>query len=198
MDIDTFKRAKIYTIRSHKTNLVYVGSTIEPYLSSRMRGHRKGYKRFKRGVVTYCSSFDIFEIDKDCYIELHEMYPCESKLELRKREGEIIRSLDCVNRAIAGRTRKEYREDNKERIREKDRQYRQNNKEKDKARKQKWKEDNPEYFKKYHKQYHQNNKQKIKARQSKSYQCECGNTITWGSKSRHFRTKKHQAFINNQ
>jgi hypothetical protein len=37
-------------------------------------------------------------------------------MELDKREGEYIRNNNCINRCIAGRTQKEYYEENKEKI----------------------------------------------------------------------------------
>ena len=46
------------------------------------------------------------------YIELFENFPCNSKEELNKREGEIIREIGTVNKTIAGRTHKEYYETN--------------------------------------------------------------------------------------
>jgi len=60
----------------------------------------------------------------DAYIELIENFPCENKEQLNKREGEIIRSMDCVNKRIAGRTMPEYRKDTKDRILEKQREWR--------------------------------------------------------------------------
>jgi hypothetical protein len=36
-----------------------------------------------------------------------ENYPCHSSEELRRREGEIIRATDCINKNVAGRTPKE-------------------------------------------------------------------------------------------
>ena len=48
-------------------------------------------------------------------MELYEEYPCDNVEQLRRREGEIIRELKPVlNKQIAGRTEKEWREDNKE------------------------------------------------------------------------------------
>jgi aspartate carbamoyltransferase regulatory subunit len=36
----------------------------------------------------------------DAYIELIEYFQCDTKEELSKREGEIMRSMDCVNKCI--------------------------------------------------------------------------------------------------
>jgi hypothetical protein len=50
-------------------------------------------------------------------IELIETYSCNSKDELRAREGYWIKSLGAgLNRVIAGRTKKQYAIDNKDRI----------------------------------------------------------------------------------
>ena len=45
----------------------------------------------------------------DFYIELYENYPCNSKEELNKREGEVIREIGTLNSNIAGRTKEEYK-----------------------------------------------------------------------------------------
>ena len=55
----------------------------------------------------------------DAYIELIEECPCNDKNELNRREGQMIREMNCVNKRIEGRTGKEYREDNKEYIKQK-------------------------------------------------------------------------------
>jgi hypothetical protein len=53
------------------------------------------------------------------YIELYENFPCDNKEQLNKREGEIIREIATLSKNIAGRTIKEYYEQNKENILEK-------------------------------------------------------------------------------
>lgn len=47
-------------------------------------------------------------------IELVENYSCNSRSQLSKREGEIIRSTECVNKRIEGRTTSEYIKDTTE------------------------------------------------------------------------------------
>ena len=58
------------------------------------------------------------------YIELYENYPCNSKEELLKKEGEVIRLIGSLNSRIAGRTEKEYKKDNAEKNKEYQKQYR--------------------------------------------------------------------------
>jgi hypothetical protein len=77
------------------------------------------------------TSYKILEFGDD-YIELLEAYQCNSKIELHKREGELIRQYKdiCVNRCIAGRTKKQFYEDNKEKLQKQQKEYREENKEK--------------------------------------------------------------------
>jgi hypothetical protein len=56
----------------------------------------------------------------------------------------------------------EYRQNNKEKIKEYYKKYCQNNKEKIKEGLKKYRQNNKKYFKEYHKKYCQNNKEKIK------------------------------------
>ena len=103
-----YKNAKIYTVRSHQTDLVYVGSTCSP-LHKRLCQHKKPSTKYS---VKELTQFD------DVYIELYEEFPCANIQQLRKREGEVIRSMDCVNKIIAGRSSKGWAEDNKEHVQE--------------------------------------------------------------------------------
>ena len=51
-----------------------------------------------------------------------EHYSCNTQEELRRREGQIIREYQPdLNKQVAGRTQKEYRSDNNEEIKQKDR-----------------------------------------------------------------------------
>ena len=119
-----YQNGKIYTIRCRSDeNLIYVGSTSQT-LSQRMTLHRSCCKRGDG-----CSLYDyIIDNDwSDFYIELYEKYPCNDKAELCKREGEIIRQIGTLNKCIAGRTKKEWYEDNADKIKENKKEYRQEN-----------------------------------------------------------------------
>ena len=91
-----YANSKLYTIRSYsRPDLVYVGSTTQP-LYKRFGTHKSTYKRWKRGHTAYTSSFEVIDIG-DSYIELLKAAPCSSKEELTRFEGDMIRSMDCVN-----------------------------------------------------------------------------------------------------
>ena len=103
-----YKQGKIYAVRSHHTDDVYIGSTIQT-LSKRMAHHRCRFKT--NDSFTSCSS--ILK-HKDAYIELVEDFPCDNIDQLRKREGETIRNtLKCVNMRIAGQSKQDYRDSHK-------------------------------------------------------------------------------------
>jgi hypothetical protein len=113
-----YQKGKIYIIRSHNTDLVYIGSTCEKYLSNRLGGHRTKYNRFLNGKYKYKpTTFEILKLG-DYYIELIEKYPCNSKEELCRREGQIQREINCVNKRIENRTKKEWVENHKEQIKQ--------------------------------------------------------------------------------
>jgi hypothetical protein len=81
-----------------------------------MNEHRKAYRLFKDGKSKKVYVYDLFDEFgiENCKIELIELYPCNSKMELRRREGHHQQLIDCVNRNVAGRTRKEYYADNRD------------------------------------------------------------------------------------
>ena len=122
-----YQQGKIYTIRCRSDDtFIYVGSTTQS-LAKRWGGHKKISKtEINKNRLIYTT---INEDWNNWYIELYELYPCNSKEELCRKEGEIIRLIGNLNVKIEGRTHKEYRENNKDKIKE----YRESNKDKMKA-----------------------------------------------------------------
>jgi hypothetical protein len=116
-----YNQGKIYAIRSYLTDKIYIGSTCD-LLHKRLYGHKKDNERDR---VT--KSKEIIDLG-DAYIELIENYPCKDRNELVAREGHHIRSNNCVNKKVEGRTRKEiqkaYNDANKEKRKELNKQYR--------------------------------------------------------------------------
>jgi hypothetical protein len=87
---------------------------------------------------------------EDWYIELYEEFSCENKEQLNKREGQIIREIGTLNKVIAGRTKVEYREDDRDIINEKKKEYNKIHKDKGKA----YREDHKDKIKEYNKEYY--------------------------------------------
>ncbi len=152
---------KIYTIRCrYDDNLIYVGSTVEKKLCDRMSKHRGQSKQDK------CINKPLYkEVNKtnwdNWFMELYEDYPCESKEQLNRREGEVIREIGTLNKVIAGRSPKEYHRENAEKIHEKK------------------------------KQYYRDNAERRNAYKREKITCECGSTIVRGGFASHKRTNKH-------
>jgi hypothetical protein len=199
-----YGNGKIYSIRSNRTDDVYIGSTTQP-LHKRLYSHRSHYKYWKNGKVKYMTSFKILEYD-DAYIELVEEFPCKNKMELNRREGQLIRENEnAVNKLIAGRTRKEYREDNKDKMSK----YREDNRDKINEKQREYIEENRDEINEKNREYYQDNKDEIKERRRQRYQenkdklnekfdCVCGGKYTHNNKSRHLKSKKHQLYIEKQ
>ena len=164
-----YSKGKQYSLRSHQTPDIYIGSTIQS-LSVRFGGHKRHYKNFLKGSHHYITSFEIIKFD-DCYIELIENYPCESKEELDRREGKLIREMDCVNKNIAGRTSKEYYIDNKEKILEYLKGYREDNKEELKEKEKKYRKEHKEEMRERCRKYYGENKEELKLKM-KEYRVE--------------------------
>lgn len=124
-----YKNGKIYVIKSKETEEVYIGSTCAN-LMKRFSSHNSDYKRSILGVKFRNSCSGKILKYADAFIELIENFPCDTKKELLDREGHFIRTTpNCINTQIQGRTMKEYREDNDEKLKEQGKEYRIKNKE---------------------------------------------------------------------
>lgn len=222
-----YQKAKIYKILNSLDDEIYIGSTVEK-LTQRMAKHRskcetkQNYRIYQHMLKHGKDNF---------YIELIEHYPCNSKEELTAREGEWIRTIGTLNQKVAGRNAKtwyqdnveeqkgkmaEYRENNREIIRQKEKEFRDNNlervreqdrqryredPEKRKAYVKEWKDRNPEYNTEYSKRWRENNKER-KKEMDKAYSqieilCEtCQCKVKKCRMTKHNKTKKHIELMN--
>ena len=163
---------KIEPISGGEEGDVYVGSTSLPLLSTRMAHHRADFKRFKKDGKKYISSSILLEKYgvENCQILLLENVNATNKDELAAREGHWINSQKCVNKYIAGRTQREWLDDNKEQIKILKQQWNANNIENIKQYKSQYNESNKESIKTYNKQYRETNKEAIAARNKANYE----------------------------
>jgi len=160
-----YKNGKIYKITSNSTDKIYIGSTCQ-LLCKRIAKHRCNYKEFLNGKGCNISSFEIIKLD-DAIITLIEDFPCERKEQLHARERyyiELNKDI-CVNKVIPTRTKKEYNQDNRERLSAQDKQ---------------WREANVDKVKQYH-----------ETRRKEQIQCMCGMFYSKQHKARHEKSKKH-------
>ena len=166
-----YSKNKIYKIYSHLGDKIYIGSTVCDLVSQRMVKHRGSYKQWKKNNERYMRSFVLFEEYgiENCYIELIEAKPCLDINEQAKLEGSYIRTLECVNKNIPGRTRQEYEKDNKEKIKATRKQFYEKNKDKLNTKRKEYYEENKDKCKEAAKEYRVNNKEKIKAKDNAYY-----------------------------
>ena len=107
-------KAKIYKMIDNTNDNVYIGSTCKT-LKERLISHKCSYNRFLKGLYNNVKSFDIIK-NNDYHIELLENCNIKTKQELFQRERYYIENNECLNKYIPGRTDKEYREANKDKI----------------------------------------------------------------------------------
>jgi len=203
-----YSKGKVYKIEpmyEHDEKDIYIGSTIQPYLSNRMATHRKDYKKWKEGKVGKCTSFDLFDkygID-NCNIILLESINAQNKDELHAKEAYYINSFDCVNKynpekrteEMIKEQKKQYYEANKEHLTQKKKEYYETNKEKMDEYYKEWRENNKDLKKELDKKYREENKDKIKARKLEKVTCECGTVVCRDALSRHKKSITHQEFL---
>ena len=97
-----YQNAKIYKIWSPSTDKIFIGCTTENLLSQRIAHHISEYKRYLSGKDNIKStSYDIISLG-DAVIELIELFPCNSKDELLKRQAYHINlNKDiCINKTV--------------------------------------------------------------------------------------------------
>ena len=145
-------------------------------------GHTTDYTRRKQRHKTACNNINDKLYNCNVYLFIRdnggwynwsmvviENYACNSSLEARKKERYYIEQLKAtLNSNIPTRTIQQYYNDNKEKILE------------------------------YKQEYYNDNKDKILEYKKTKYICNCGSTCRIYDKQRHFRSIKHQNFINNE
>jgi len=172
-----YDKAMIYKIVPKDNNdYCYIGSTVD------FKSRKNQHKSMCNNPNSKLYNIPIYKhIRKNGGWEEYEMilieyYPCETKLELHKRERQCKEIYnDNLGYNIPSRTDKEYREDNKEKRAERSKKWIQNNKEK---------------HQKYKKEYNIKNKEKL-AEKIECSICKC--YIRKDNMTRHTQTKKHQS-----
>lgn len=174
-----YSNGKIYAIKSKNTPLIYIGSTCST-LKKRLCSHKSDYKRKLRGEkFRETNSHEILKYE-DVFIDLIENFPCENKKQLLEREGFFIKNIPCVNTQIQGRTMKQYREDNKAKLKKQRKEYKIKNREK---------------INKYDIEYYHKNKNKINKKRNVKILCEiCKKEISKSNLKRHQKSKNCHSY----
>jgi hypothetical protein len=159
-----YLNGKIYAIINTDMFKCYIGSTIKP-INQRLHGHTSHRN--------CCTSKNL--LNGNYKVVIIEDYPCKTRYELEKREGEIIRAMGdmCINKKLAGgRTDEELVEyHHSQYVKHKD------------------------YYDNFGKEYHEKNKEAIHERKNKKHCCECGGKYTSANKGQHMLSKKHNNIL---
>ena len=216
-----YKNGMVYKILNTVNDECYIGSTCQK-LSQRLAKHRSVMNSQNKKNRRLYEAMRVIGADS-FYIELVKEYPCENVEQLRAVEGEYIRTMGTLNHCIAGRGKQQWYEDNKEKVKEKSKNYRIDNLEKVNERVKEYNEKNRETILQNKREYYSNNKDKrkeyieknkviLKQKRQEHYHkniekmteknrtktaCSCGQEILKRNLTKHQRTKKHQEAINN-
>jgi hypothetical protein len=189
MTDNKYTNGKIYKITDTAYSECYIGSTVQT-LSQRIAGHRSKHKQFlnnkKVSFVRVYKLFDNYGLE-NCKIELLELCPCNSLIELKRREGYYIRTLECVNKYIAGRTKLEYEHENKEKISERKQQHYNEHKDNISEHRRQHYNENKDTIRQHRKQQYNEN-DKI-AERTKQYEIENKDKIAERKKQYEFENK---------
>jgi hypothetical protein len=122
----------IYAIKNDSTNNVYIGST-ERTFAKRFQSHLSQYKLWLKNAAGYCYSYEIIKCST-AYIEYIEA--CDKKNRNDREQYWIDNTPNCINKKNtsneAVKKRRllncaKYYEQNKDKIREKQKEYYNNN-----------------------------------------------------------------------
>jgi hypothetical protein len=184
-----YSKSKIYKIIDNTTQKIYIGSTLKS-LSGRLSQHKSDYKRYLNGRFRYITSFEILKNENYNIILIENCINVTNIELLRSRERYYIETLECVNKTIPGRNKKEYYQNNKKEIIIKRKQYYEENKEATLIQKKKYRQDNKQTIQ-------IKDKQRYQEKQNEKFDCFCGGKFTLQHRAKHQQTKKHLNHLKN-
>ena len=210
-----YENTKIYKLIDHESGYFYIGSTTDR-LSHRLSVHKcKALQYTDRKVYKAFNEIG-WEHIKIVLIEEHYLNNREQQLREEDRVIQMyIHESKCLNsnRAWSGLNKneymKQYREENKDQIKEQMKEYYEINKDKlkecmkqyyenNKDKLKKYREENKDKIHEYMKQYREENKEKIHEYKNESFNCTCGGKYTRCNKTKHAKSKKHLAWLYDQ
>ena len=195
METNRYKNASIYKLCCKDPTItdIYVGSTCA------FRNRKYGHKGDCNNESSPQHNYPVYKFIRANggwnnweMIELLK-YPCNTKRELELKEREYLEMLGgTLNKHIPTRTNKEWRIDRKEHVSNWQRINHQKNKESINKRHRINHQKNKESINKRHRLNYEANKEKL----CEKFNCECGGKFTKCNKAHHFKTPKHQKYLN--
>ena len=190
---------------------IYIGHTTD--IVKRRNGHKRrcnnpNNKKHKFKVYQFIRENGDWDNWKMILIE---KYPCNDIDEAKARERYWIKELKAtLNVTQPNRTKKEWTEDNIEKVKDYKKEYQQNNKDrltqKNKnyyldnkeqiiERVRLYSKNNKEKINENKKSYYNNNKEKILEKSKEKMTCECGCILRKDNLKRHIKSQQHQEYL---
>ena len=135
------------------------------------------------------------EFTEKLQANLNIYVPYKSEEEKAEEKKEFDRQYYSTHKEEMNKKSSQRYEEHKEEEKEKRKQRYENNKEATLEQNKKWRDEHKQEQKEYFNYYRENNKEKISLRAKEIIECECGFTYTRHHKSRHLKTKRHQAYL---
>jgi len=178
-----YSKTIVYKIINYDfPDLLYVGSTTN--FTKRKQQHKErcfNQNSIKYNLKLYKTIRENGNWESWFMVKICD-YPCNNKREAEQEEDRYMMELKAnMNMRRAFQTRKQYREENKDKIHDNKKQYY---------------EDNKENIKENRRQYYEDNKEKIKEKRSIKCTCVCGSIIQHSEKTSHIKSIKHQKYLN--
>ena len=228
MSKKNYQNTVIYKIYCKDESItdIYIGSTtnfIKRRSSHKTTCNNEKNKDYNLNVYQFIrnnggwDNFNMIEIEK---------FACNNKNEAELREKYYIElSKASLNSKIPSRTKKQYTEDNKKKIAEKNKKYNENNKQKLAEKNKDYREKNKQKLAEKNKDYREKNKQKLAEKRKENYEnnkqiileknkeryennkqiilekkketiiCECGCEVTKVYLNKHIKSQKHQLLM---
>ena len=213
-----YKTGKIYKIIHNKSNICYVGSTMNT-LRDRWYNHGAGFKSFLKHGINSVSiypyfkqygieNFKIILIKEYKIIDKKHLFMWEQIWINKLRPINTMNALNFkfLNKEKIKKKQEEYDRNNKEQLKEQLKKYNKEilnkykGKERNKIRNKIYYQNNKERLVEYNRKYRENNKEQIKKRDNKinieKFICECGGKYDTKHKNGHFKTKMHITYFN--
>lgn len=197
MPVVDYNKIVIYKIQHQsKDELLYVGSTTH-FLNRKVQHKRSCYNVNGSGYNTklYTTIRDNGGWDAFNMVIIKE-FPCKNKQEALAEEDKVMRemkaSLNMCRAYTSTEERQEYYKEYRDRNRDRFKEYREQNPRTEYNRE--YHEHNKTRRNIYHKEYYYQNRDKA----NEKYDCDCGGRYTHQHRASHFKSKKHQTFINQQ
>jgi group I intron endonuclease len=200
-----YNNAVIYKIYCKNSDIkdIYVGSTTN--FKKRVAGHKRicnteNHKNYNLNLYKCIRNNGNWN---NWNMSVIEEYKCNNKLELHRRERYYIETFHAkLNMSFPCQTKNEWREKNKDKIKQQQKEYYQKNRDKLLQHQKEYVEKNKDKRRQQLKKYNQTHKLTREQKDIKNelrrvkITCECGAVVCRGGMTNHKKTEKHNLLMN--